>query len=98
MPNSRLIISKTKKIFLISKIKKCKKLFREKIIKSNEFIDTNEFSKKILNLKGKSFIIDNGSCSIFYEDIIRSKFKIIKGEDPAYLLIAIINNTDIYNM
>ncbi len=98
MPNSRLIISKTKKIFLISKIKKCKKLFREKVIKSNEFIDTKKFPKKILNLKGKSFIIDNGSCSIFYEDIIRSKFKIIKGEDPAYLLKAIKNKTEINNM
>ena len=98
MPNSRLIISKTKKIFLISKIKKCKKLFREKIIKSNEFIDTKEFPKKILNLKGKSFIIDSSSCSIFYEDIIKSKFKIIKGEDPAYLLKAIKNKTEINNM
>ena len=47
VPNSRLIISKTKKIFLISKIKKCKILFREKIIKSNEFIDTEKFPKKI---------------------------------------------------
>ena len=98
MPNSRLIISKTKKIFLISKIKKCKKLFKEKVIKSNEFIDTKEFPKKILNLKGKSFIIDGSSCSIFYEDIIKSKFKIIKGEDPAYLLKAIKNKTEINNM
>ena len=98
IPNSRLIISKTKKIFLISKIKKCKKLFRKKVIKSNEFIDTKEFPKKILNLKGKSFIIDNNSCSIFYEDIIKSKFKIIKREDPTYLLKAIKNKTEIDNM
>ena len=98
IPNSRLIISKTKKIFLISKIKKCKKLFRKKVIKSNEFIDTKEFPKKILNLKGKNFIIDSSSCSIFYEDIIKSKFKIIKGEDPTYLLKAIKNKTEINNM
>jgi len=98
IPNSRLIISKTKKIFLISKIKKCKKLFRKKIIKLNEFIDTKEFPKKILNLKGKNFIIDSSSCSIFYEDIIKSKFKIIKGEDPTYLLKAIKNKTEINNM
>ena len=98
VPNSRLIISQTKKIFLISKIKKCKKLFREKTINSNEFIDIREFPKKILNLKGKSFIIDNNSCSIFYEDIIKSKFKIIKREDPTYLLKAIKNKTEIDNM
>ena len=33
---------------------------------------------KILKLKGKNFIIDDKSCSIFYENLIKSKFKIIK--------------------
>ena len=34
------------------------------------------FSKKMnLNLKGKKFIIDNKSCSIYFEDIIKSKFE-----------------------
>ena len=98
IPNSRLIISKTKKILLISKFKKCKKLFRKKVIKSNEFMDTKEFPKKILDLKGKRFIIDRNSCSIFYENIIKSKFKIIKGEDPTYLLKAIKNKIEINNM
>ena len=98
IPNSRLIISQRKKIFLISKIEKCKKLFREKIINSSEFIDIKEFPKKIFSFKGKSFIIDNNSCSIFFEDIIKSKFKIIKREDPTYLLKAIKNKTEIGNM
>ena len=39
VPNSRLIISKTKKIFLISKIYKTEKLIKDKIIKSKEVID-----------------------------------------------------------
>ncbi len=98
MPNSRLIISRRKKIYLISKIEKCKKIFKEKIINSNEFIDIKEFPKNILSLKGKSFIIDNKSCSIFFEDIIKSKFKIIKREDPTYFLKAIKNQTEIENM
>ena len=76
IPNCRLIIDKTKKIILISKIKKCKKLFKNKIIRSNQFIDVDELQTKILNLKGKNFIIDQNSCSIYYEDIIKSKFKI----------------------
>ena len=46
MPNCRLIISKTKKIFLISKIEKCKTLLKEKIITLKQIIDINEFSKK----------------------------------------------------
>ncbi len=95
MPNSRLIISKTKKIYLISKIKKCKKILKDKVINLQQFVDINKFSKKILDLKGNSFIIDNKSCSIFFEDIIKSKFKIIKGEDPTYLLKSIKNKTEI---
>ena len=98
MPNSRLIISKTKKIFLISKFKKAYKIIRKNIIKSNQLIEINDFTKKINNLKGKNFIIDDKSCSIFYEDIIKSKFKIVKREDPTYLLKAIKNRTEIKNM
>ena len=98
MPNSRLIISKTKKILLISKIQKCKKLIKEKFINLNQFVDINEFPKKILLLDGKNFIIDNKSCSIFFENLIKSKFKITKREDPIYLLKAIKNKTEINNM
>ena len=51
-----------------------------------------------MTLIGKNFIIDNKSCSIFYENIIKSKFKVIKREDPTYLLKAIKNNIEINNM
>ncbi len=98
VPNSRLIVSKTKKIFLISKIYKVKKLIKEKIISSKDLIDIKDFSKKIIQLKGKNFIVDDKSCSIFYEDIINSKFKIVKREDPTYLFKAIKNKTEIKNM
>ena len=98
VPNSRLIISKTKKIFLISTIQKAKNLIKEKIINSNELIDINDFSKKIKKLKGNNFIIDDKSCSIFYENIIKSKFRIIKKDDPIYFLKAIKNKTEIKNM
>ncbi len=98
LPNCRLIISKTKKFFLISKIKKCKKLFNKKIINKKSFFDIDEFQKKIENLKGKNFIIDKKSCSIFFEEIIKSKFRIIKKNDPTYLLKSIKNQTEINNM
>tara|TARA_Y100001970_G_scaffold243874_1_gene309515 strand:+ start:1279 stop:2973 length:1695 start_codon:yes stop_codon:yes gene_type:complete len=98
MPNSRLIVSKTKNIFLISKIEKCKKLFKDKILNSYQFIDIKDFSKKILNLTGKNFIIDDNSCSIYFENIIKSKFKIIKREDPTYHFKSIKNKTEINNM
>ena len=75
IPNSRLIVSKSKKILLISNLKKCKHLLRDKIIKKNEFLDANDLPKRILKLKGKNFIVDDKSCSIFYENLIKSKFR-----------------------
>ena len=98
VPNARLIISKSKKIILICKPQKCEELIKKKIFKHKQVIATKDFSKKILNLKGKNFIIDDNSCSIFYENIIKSKFKIIKREDPTYLLKAIKNKVEINNM
>ena len=98
IPNSRLIINKSKKIFLITEPYKAKKLINEKIINKNQLITTSDLPKKILALSGKNFIIDNKSCSVFYENIIKSKFKIIKREDPIYLFKAIKNNTEINNM
>ena len=97
VPNSRLIISKKKKIILISKIHKTKNLIKDKTIKSHEVIDINNFNKEIIKLDGKNFIIDNKSCSIFYEDVIKSKFKIIKREDPTYLFKSVKNKTEIVN-
>jgi Xaa-Pro aminopeptidase len=98
VPNSRLIINKSKKIFLITNLNKAKKLINEKIIKKNQLVNTSNLPKKILALDGKNFIIDNKSCSVFYEKIIKSKFRIIKREDPTYLLKAIKNKTEIDNM
>ena len=98
VPNCRLIISKNKKLILLSNAKKSKNLIKEKIIKSNELIDIKDFSEKIFQLKGNNFIIDDKSCSVYFEDIIKSKFKITKREDPTYLLKAIKNKIEIKNM
>ena len=78
IPNSRLIISKTKKIYLICKTKKTKKIVKDKVIKSNQVVDIKDFSNEILKLKGKKFIIDDKTCSIYFEYIIKSKFQILK--------------------
>ncbi len=98
IPNSRLIISKTKKILLISKKEKCKNLIKKKYIKSNQILNINQFPNEIYKLRGKKFIIDDKSCSIFYENLINSKFKIVSREDPSYFLKAIKNKTEIDNM
>ncbi len=94
MPNSRLIVSKTKKIYLIANKIKCKKLINQKIINSNQIIDFNEISK----LKGNSFIIDENTCSIYFENLIKSKFQIKKRQDPIYHFKSIKNKTEISHM
>ena len=98
VPNSRLIISKTKKIILISELEKCKKLIKNKIIKKTQFLKIDEFQEKLQKLNGKNFIVDGNSCSIFYENIIKEKFNIIGKEDPTYLFKAIKNKTEINHM
>jgi len=98
IPNCRLIINKSKKIWLITESKKAKKLIQQKIINKNQLIDINDLHKKKLLKNGNSFIIDNKSCSIFFENIIKSKFKITNREDPIYFLKAIKNKTEINNM
>jgi len=98
IPNCRLIINKSKKIYLIAEPQKVKMLIKKKIINKNQLISTNDLANRILLLNDKNFIIDNKSCSIFYENIIRSKFKIISRKDPTYLLKAIKNKTEINNM
>ncbi len=94
MPNSRLIVSRTKKIYLIAKKIKSKKLINHKIISSNQVIDIKEISK----LKGNSFIIDENTCSVYFENLIRSKFKVIKKEDPIYYFKSIKNKIEINHM
>ena len=98
VPNCRLIISKRKKIYLIAEDHKVKILIKEKKINPNQLIQPKNFQNLILNLKDKKFIIDKKSCSLFYEQLIKSKFKIIDDEDPTYLLKAIKNKTEINHM
>ena len=97
IPNSRLIISKNKKIFLISEKKVVSKLVKEKKFKKNQIINPKNFVNFIKQLNGNKFIIDTLSCSILNETILQSNFKIIDNEDPCYQLKSIKNSTEIKN-
>jgi Xaa-Pro aminopeptidase len=98
IPNCRLIIGKNKELFLICSKEKAFNIIKEKKLKQNQLIEPKKFQDLINNLKGIKFIIDNKSCSIFYEKIISNKFKIIDKEDPCYLLKSIKNSAEIKNM
>ncbi|MBD1145236.1 M24 family metallopeptidase, partial [Pelagibacterales bacterium SAG-MED37] len=47
---------------------------------------------------GSKIIIDYKTCSLFFENILKKKFKILKKEDPIYLFKSIKSNKEIKNM
>ena len=98
IPNARLIIHKSKKLFLITQKDNVKKIIKEKKVNKNQVIDIKEISKLINSLKGINFITDNKTCSIFHENIIKSRFKILNKDDPIYSLKSIKNPTEINHM
>ncbi len=98
IPNARLIIDKNKRLFLIAKKNNTKKIINEKKIDKNNVINIKNLPDLINRLKGKKFITDDKSCSIFYENIIKSKFKIIDKEDPIYKLKSIKNLYEVNHM
>ena len=98
IPNSRLIIGKNKTLLLITEKNTARKIIKEKKILKRCVISTYKFKEMIKNLKGKSFIIDDQSCSVFSETIIKSKFKVISKNDPIYKLKSIKNSSEIKHM
>ena len=98
IPNSRLIIDKNKKLYLVAKKNNTKNIILEKKINKDQVIDFEDLPNLIDKLKGKSFIIDSKSCSIFYENIIKSKFIILNKDDPIYKLKSIKNSYEIDHM
>jgi Xaa-Pro aminopeptidase len=98
IPNARLIIDKNKKLFLITQKNNTKEIIKDKKINKNNVIDIKDLPNLIQKLEGKKFIIDNNSCSIFYENIIKSKFKILEKNDPIYKLKSIKNLHEVNHM
>ena len=98
IPNARLIISKSKKIYLITEKSKAKTIIKEKKINSKYIIDENNLSNLFYQLEEGTFIIDNKSCSILYENIIKKRFKLLRIDDPIYKLKSIKNEHEIKHM
>ena len=98
IPNSFLIISKKKKIFLIVEKYKTKRLVREKKLNIKQIIDPKNIPNFLNILDTGNILIDEKTCSIFLEKILTRRFNIIKQEDPIYFLKSIKNNIEINNM
>ena len=98
IPNCKIILTKNKNIFFFSCPKKIYSLQTITRFKSIKFCTYNNFSIIVDKLKGKSFCIDELTCSIANEIIINSKFKIKLKTDPCYIMKSIKNKTAIINM
>ena len=98
IPNCRLIIGKNKELFLITQKEKVSKIIKDRKLSKKQIINPEKFEHLIKKLKGKKFIIDPLSCSVFNENIIKSKFKISNKDDPCYKLKSIKNSSEINHM
>ena len=96
--NCYCLIGKNKKTLIIGKKNKFKNLLKKRTISKNQIIDPKNLVDLLEGLKGKNFIIDEKTCSIFYEELIAKKFHIKKRVDPCYLLKAKKNSAEIKNM
>ena len=97
IPNCRLIIDSNKEIFLVCEKIKAQNLIKEKKIKTKNLILPNNFKLLIKKLKKNRIIIDEKSCSLFYENILKKKFIITNKVDPIYLMKSIKNKVEIDN-
>ncbi len=98
IPNCRLFLTNTKKIFLISELVNLSKIIKEKKINKNQVIKPSNFDTFLTKFKKGNITLDEKTCSIFYENSIKKKFVISKKKDPIYLLKSIKNKEEINNM
>ena len=98
IPNCHLLLDNKKNLYLITNKRKAKNLIKEKKIKPSEIIDPNNFQLLVKSLNGNKIIIDSKTCSLFNENILKTKFKILSKEDPIYMLKAIKTKKEIKNM
>ena len=97
LPHCHILIDCNKNILFFSDPRKISVKFKKKF-KNIKFIDM-DFLKKILSeISHKKFIIDENTCSIFFENLILTKNKILKQKDPIYFFKSIKTNNEIKNI
>ena len=98
IPNARLLIDKNRNVYFFSNLKKIINIKKKINYKKIKFYSFQNFFSILSKLNSKYITIDKLTCSIFYESLIKSKFKIQNFEDPIYLLKSIKNKVEIENM
>jgi len=96
--NCNIILTKDKKIYFFSNLKKVSKIKKKFISQKVNFYKEEKFFEILRSLKKGNFCIDGKTCSIFNEEIIKSNFIIKEKNDFIYYLKSIKNKTEIKNM
>ena len=97
IPNCRIILNSKGEVSFFSDTKKSSNISKKKDFLKISFFNDGQIENFINKLNVKKIIIDKNSCSIFFENLIRSKFKISKIGDPLYLMKSIKNKVEISN-
>ena len=94
LPNCFILLDSKKNIFLFANLKKISSSFKRK----NKFlkvIDIKKLDIILSKIKRKKFIIDQNTCSFFYEDIISKNNEISNYTDPIYALKSVKTQKEI---
>jgi len=97
IPNCRLILKKSGRIFLFANKSKISNFFLTNNLKKIKLIDERKINIFLNELISKKIILDRLSCSIAYENIIKKNINVSNKYDPIYNLKSIKNNIEIKN-
>tara|TARA_B100001057_G_scaffold453492_1_gene498339 strand:+ start:5820 stop:7511 length:1692 start_codon:yes stop_codon:yes gene_type:complete len=98
VPNCRIILKKTGEIYLFTKKSKIKDLLTRNNSLKIKLIDENKISTFLKNFDTRKIILDKLSCSLAYENLLKSKINISNKNDPIYNMKSIKNNIEISNI
>ncbi len=97
IPNCRIILNNKGEVSFFSEIKSTSNIKKENFVRIS-FYHKNQIEDFLSRLNAKKIIIDRNSCSVFFENLINSKFKISKVGDPLYLMKSLKNKVEINNI
>ena len=97
LPHSYVLINQNKEIKFFCDLKKISKSLKKKFNKV-KFLNERALRGELSKITGMKFLIDKNTCSIFYENLIVRKNKILDLQDPIYNLKAIKNKKEITNI
>ena len=97
IPESYILIDKYKKVNFFCDLRKISLSFRKKFrnINFTELKLTSEFLSRI---NRKKFIIDKNTCSVYFENTILKRNKVLDFQDPIYSFKAIKTKKEIENI